>query len=54
MSGLMTDQEAQVIAAQERHGLRLRRRTRLNDWSVLEFGRPRNQKRRPPKKGRRR
>ncbi len=54
MSGLMTDQESQVIAAQERHGLRLRRRARSNDWSVLEFGRPRNQERRPLEKGRRR
>jgi ribosomal protein L11 methyltransferase len=41
MSGLMIDQEAEVIAAQERHGLALRRRTRLNGWSVLEFERPR-------------
>jgi ribosomal protein L11 methyltransferase len=54
MSGLMTDQEAQVIAAQERHGLRLRRRARLDDWSVLEFGRPAKQERRPRGRGRRR
>jgi ribosomal protein L11 methyltransferase len=54
MSGLMTDQETQVIAAQQRHGLRLRRRTRLDDWSVLEFGRPAKQKRRPLERGRRR
>jgi ribosomal protein L11 methyltransferase len=53
MSGLMTDQEPQVIAAQERHGLRLRRRARLDEWSVLEFGRPTKQKRRPLVRGRR-
>jgi ribosomal protein L11 methyltransferase len=54
MSGLMTDQEPQVIAAQERHGLMLRRRARLDEWSVLEFGRPEKQKRRPLVQGRRR
>lgn len=54
MSGLMTDQEPQVIAAQARHGLALRRRARLDDWSVLEFGRPLKRKRRPPQGGRRR
>jgi ribosomal protein L11 methyltransferase len=54
MSGLMTDQESQVIAAQERHGLKLQRRARLDEWSVLEFGRPMKQKRRPLLRGRRR
>jgi ribosomal protein L11 methyltransferase len=54
MSGLMTDQEPQVIAAQERHGLKLRRRTRLDDWSVLEFGRPAKRQRRPLVRSRRR
>lgn len=54
MSGLMTDQEQQVTAAQARHGLVLRRRTRLDDWSILEFYRPANAKRRPSRKGRRR
>ena len=37
LSGLMTDQEPAVIAAQERQGLRLCRRDRLGDWSVLAF-----------------
>jgi ribosomal protein L11 methyltransferase len=37
LSGLMTEQEPQVIAAQTRHGLVLRRCDRLDDWSVLEF-----------------
>jgi ribosomal protein L11 methyltransferase len=54
MSGLMTDQEPQVIAAQKRHGLTLRRRARLDEWSVLEFGRPEKQERRPLVRGRRR
>ncbi|HUL05356.1 MAG TPA: 50S ribosomal protein L11 methyltransferase [Candidatus Acidoferrum sp.] len=53
LSGLMNDQEPQVIAAQERHGLRLRRRWRSDDWSVLEFGKAAQQKRRPPRRGRR-
>ena len=52
LSGLMNDQEPQVIAAQERHGLRLQRRWRSDDWSVLEFRRARQQKRRPPPRGR--
>jgi ribosomal protein L11 methyltransferase len=54
MSGLMTDQESQVIAAQERHGLKLRRRMRLDDWSVLEFGRPAKRRRRHLVRSRRR
>jgi ribosomal protein L11 methyltransferase len=53
LSGLMNDQEPQVIAAQERHGLRLRRRWRSDDWSVLEFRKSAQQKRRPPRRGRR-
>jgi ribosomal protein L11 methyltransferase len=54
LSGLMNDQEPQVIAAQERHGLELQRRWRSDDWSVLEFRRAAQQKRRPPRGGRRR
>jgi ribosomal protein L11 methyltransferase len=54
LSGLMNDQEPQVIAAQERCGLRLRRRWRSDDWSVLEFRRPAQRNRRPPRRGRRR
>src|SRR5262249_12960276 len=54
LSGLMNDQEPQVIAAQERHGLALQRRWRSDDWSVLEFRRPVQRKRRPPRRGRRR
>jgi ribosomal protein L11 methyltransferase len=54
MSGLMMEQEPQVIAAQERHGLELRRRARLDDWSVLEFGRATRQKRRLLVRSRRR
>lgn len=46
MSGLMNDQEEQVIAAQRRHGLVLRRRWRRDDWSVLEFGRAKSKRRR--------
>jgi ribosomal protein L11 methyltransferase len=53
LSGLMNDQEPQVIAAQERHGLRLRSRWRADDWSVLEFRRGAKRKRRPPRRGRR-
>jgi len=54
LSGLMNDQEPEVIAAQERHGLKLQRRWRSDDWSVLEFQRIRQRKRRPPRRGRRR
>jgi ribosomal protein L11 methyltransferase len=54
LSGLMTEQEAAVIAAQERQGLRLRRRDRYGDWSVLEFTPSPKRKRRPPVEGRRR
>ena len=53
LSGLMNDQEGQVIAAQERQGLKLRRRWRSDDWSVLEFRGAPKQKRRPSRKGRR-
>lgn len=53
LSGLMNDQEPQVVAAQERHGLKLQRRWRCDDWSVLEFRRVAQRKRRPPRKGRR-
>jgi ribosomal protein L11 methyltransferase len=53
LSGLMNDQEPEVIAAQERHGLRLQRRWRADDWSVLEFRRVAQRKRRPPRRGRR-
>jgi ribosomal protein L11 methyltransferase len=53
LSGLMNDQEPEVIAAQERHGLRLQRRWRADDWSVLEFRRVAQRKRRPPHRGRR-
>jgi ribosomal protein L11 methyltransferase len=53
MSGLLVEQEPEVIAAQTRHGLRLSRQRRLGDWSVLEFRQPRTAKRRPLVKGRR-
>jgi len=53
LSGLMNDQEPEVIAAQERHGLKLERRWRADDWSVLEFRRVAQRKRRPPRGGRR-
>src|SRR5262249_49056723 len=53
LSGLMNDQEPQVIAAQERHGLKLRSRWRSDDWSVLEFRRLAERKRRPLRRGRR-
>ncbi len=53
LSGLMNDQEPQVIAAQECHGLKLQRRWRSDDWSVLEFRRAAQRKRRPPRRGRR-
>ncbi len=53
LSGLMNDQEPEVIAAQERHGLKLQRRWRSDDWSVLEFRRVAERKRRPPHRGRR-
>jgi len=53
LSGLMVDQEGAVVAAQERQGLRLVQRTRLGDWSVLEFTLPPKRKRRPSGKGRR-
>ena len=39
LSGLLVGQEAQVIAAHRRQGLALRRRTRRDGWSTLEFGR---------------
>jgi ribosomal protein L11 methyltransferase len=54
LSGLMTEQEGGVIAAQERQGLRLRRRDRLGDWTVLEFTLAAKRKRRPSGEGRRR
>lgn len=47
MSGLMNDQEEQVIEAQRRHGLVLERRWRRDDWSVLEFRRVKGKRRRP-------
>jgi ribosomal protein L11 methyltransferase len=53
LSGLMNDQEPQVIAAQERYGLKLQRCWRSDDWSVLEFRRATQRKRRPPRGGRR-
>jgi len=53
LSGLMNDQEPQVIAAQERHGLELQRRWQSDDWSVLEFRRVAQRKRRPPRRVRR-
>jgi ribosomal protein L11 methyltransferase len=53
LSGLMNDQEQQVIAAQERQGLKPRRHWRSDDWSVLEFRRVAQKKRRPPRRGRR-
>lgn len=46
MSGLMNDQEEQVIEAQRRHGLVLKRRWRRDDWSVLEFRRVKSKGRR--------
>ena len=53
LSGLMNDQEPQVIAAQERRSLKLQRCWRSDDWSVLEFRRVAQQKRRPPRRDRR-
>lgn len=35
LSGLLARQEAQVLSAQRRAGLRLRRRLRLGDWTTL-------------------
>jgi ribosomal protein L11 methyltransferase len=40
LSGLMVAQERQVAAAYRNRGLRLDRRLRLDDWSVLVFMRP--------------
>jgi len=45
--------EPQVIAAQERRSLKLQRCWRSDDWSVLEFRRVVQQKRRPPRRDRR-
>jgi ribosomal protein L11 methyltransferase len=57
LSGLMVEQEEEVTAAQQRQGLRLARRRRLGDWSVLVFAKrakaPAKKKRRPPSGGRR-
>jgi ribosomal protein L11 methyltransferase len=57
LSGLMVEQEEEVGAAQQRQGLRLARRRRLGDWSVLVFAKPARKsarkKRRPPSGGRR-
>ncbi|MGH6932735.1 MAG: 50S ribosomal protein L11 methyltransferase [Dongiaceae bacterium] len=53
MSGLLTEQEAEVTAAQARHGLVSVHRQRLGDWSVLEFTTPRKAKRRPRSRSRR-
>jgi ribosomal protein L11 methyltransferase len=62
LSGLMVDQEAEVVAAQERAGLKLLEARRLGDWSTLLLttgGRkpkrkPTKAKRRPPSGSRRR
>ncbi len=40
LSGLMIDQERQVAAAYRNRDLRLERRLRLDNWSVLVFTRP--------------
>jgi ribosomal protein L11 methyltransferase len=40
LSGLMVDQERQVAAAYRNRNLRLERRLRLDNWSVLVFTRP--------------
>jgi ribosomal protein L11 methyltransferase len=40
LSGLMVDQERQVAAAYRNRDLRLERRLRLGNWSVLVFTRP--------------
>jgi ribosomal protein L11 methyltransferase len=54
LSGLMVDQEAEVLAAQTRAGLRLLERRRLGDWSTLLLTKPRKAKRRSPRGDRRR
>jgi len=53
LSGLLVEQEDMVIAAQARQGLRLRRRQRDGDWSVLVFAQPMNRKLRLPSGNRR-
>jgi ribosomal protein L11 methyltransferase len=50
LSGLMAEQEAEVVAAQERAGLKLLETRRLGDWSTLLLAKPR---RRPKTKRRR-
>jgi ribosomal protein L11 methyltransferase len=40
LSGLMVDQERQVAAAYRNRDLRLERRLRLDNWSILVFTRP--------------
>jgi len=57
LSGLMVDQEAEVLAAQERAGLKLLERKRLGDWSTLLLtkgaGKAPKAKRRSPRGDRR-
>ncbi len=48
LSGLLTAQEDEVLAAQQRQGLKLVERRRLGDWSVLLLRRPRKRLRRHP------
>jgi ribosomal protein L11 methyltransferase len=54
LSGLMVDQEVEVLAAQERAGLKLLERKRLGDWSTLLLTKPSKAKRRSPLGNRRR
>ncbi len=51
LSGLMVEQEEEVLAAHRRHGLELVERRREDDWSALVLARKRE--RRPPRRGRR-
>jgi ribosomal protein L11 methyltransferase len=40
LSGFLVEQERALIAAHRKAGLRLERRLRLGDWSVLQFRKP--------------
>ncbi|HUF44963.1 MAG TPA: 50S ribosomal protein L11 methyltransferase [Aestuariivirgaceae bacterium] len=48
LSGLTVDQERQVAATYRNRGLRLDRRLRLDNWSILVFLRPARAKRKGP------
>jgi ribosomal protein L11 methyltransferase len=51
LSGLMVDQERQTAAAYRNRGLRLARRLRLADWSILVFTRPSSRQQKGPAGG---